>query len=142
MFGVFEQTPLLPLLPIFRGFDNHFNMPHSRHTEVRREDISQNEALTLVVESEYSGVGMVMARGGREFFIMGHLEYAPNTLDTEFKRDWGKRADVSLPQHYYPNNDPTQPPLVTWRAHANLLFSNWINYYVYQETPYNINDIK
>ena len=142
MFGVFEQTPLLPLLPIFRGFDNHFNMPHSRHTEVRREDISQNEALTLVVESEYSGVGMVMARGGREFFIMGHLEYAPNTLDTEFKRDWGKRTDVSLPQHYYPNNDPTQPPLVTWRAHANLLFSNWINYYVYQETPYNINDIK
>ena len=142
MFGVFEQTPLLPLLPIFRGFDNHFNMPHSRHTEVRQEDIVQNEALTLVVESEYSGVGMVMARGGREFFIMGHLEYAPNTLDTEFKRDWGKRTDVSLPQHYYPNNDPTQPPLVTWRAHANLLFSNWINYYVYQETPYNINDIK
>ena len=142
MFGVFEQTPLLPLLPIFRGFDNRFNMPHSRHTEVRREDIVQNEDLTLVVESEHSGVGMVMARGGREFFIMGHLEYAPNTLDTEFKRDWGKRADVSVPQHYYPNNDPTLPPLVTWRAHANLLFSNWINYYVYQETPYNINDIK
>ena len=142
MFGVFEQTPLLPLLPIFRGFDNRFNMPHSRHTEVRSEDIVQNEALTLVVESEHSGVGMVMARGGREFFIMGHLEYAPNTLDTEFKRDWGKRAGVSVPQHYYPNDDPTQTPLVTWRAHANLLFSNWINYYVYQETPYNINDIK
>ena len=142
MFGVFEQTPLLPLLPIFRGFDNRFNMPHSRHTEVRREDIVKNENLTLVVESEHSGVGMVMARGGREFFIMGHLEYAPNTLDTEFKRDWGKRADVSVPQHYYPNNDPTLPPLVTWRAHANLLFSNWINYYVYQETPYNINDIR
>ena len=142
MFGVFEQTPLLPLLPIFRGFDNRFNMPHSRHTEVRREDIVQNEDLTLVVESEHSGVGMGMARGGREFFIMGHLEYAPNTLDTEFKRDWGKRADVSVPQHYYPNNDPTLPPQVTWRAHANLLFSNWINYYVYQETPYNINDIR
>ena len=142
MFGVFEQTPLLPLLPIFRGFDNRFNMPHSRHTEVRREDIVQNEDLTLVVESECSGVGMVMARGGREFFIMGHLEYAPNTLDTEFKRDWGKRADVSVPQHYSPNNDPTLPPLVTWRAHANLLFNNWINYYVYQETPYNINDIR
>ncbi len=142
MFGVFEQTPLLPLLPIFRGFDAHFNMPHSRHTEVRREDIVQNKDLTLVVESKHSGVGMVMARGGREFFIMGHLEYAPNTLDTEFKRDWGKRDDVAIPLHYYPNDDPSQSPLVTWRAHANLLFSNWINYYVYQETPYNINDIK
>ena len=142
MFGVFKHKPELPLLPIFRGFDEYFNMPHSRHTEVKREDILKNEALTLVAESDFSGVGMVMARNGREIFILGHLEYAPNTLDTEFKRDWGKRDDVSVPLNYYPNNDPTQPPMVTWRAHANLLFSNWINYYVYQETPYNVNDIK
>ena len=142
MFGVFKHKPELPLLPIFRGFDEYFNMPHSRHTEVKREDILKNEALTLVAESDFSGVGMVMARNGREIFILGHLEYAPNTLDTEFKRDCGKRDDVSVPLNYYPNNDPTQPPMVTWRAHANLLFSNWINYYVYQETPYNVNDIK
>jgi homoserine O-succinyltransferase len=142
MFGVFKHKPELPLLPIFRGFDEYFNMPHSRHTEVKREDILKNEALTLVAESDFSGVGMVMARNGREIFILGHLEYAPNTLDTEFKRDCGKRDDVSVPLNYYPNNDPTQSPMVTWRAHANLLFSNWINYYVYQETPYNVNDIK
>lgn len=142
MFGIFPQHPLYPELPIFRGFDDVFMMPHSRHTEVHRADIEKDPNLTIIAESEDSGVSMVMARNGREFFITGHLEYAPDTLDKEYKRDFGKRADVELPKNYYRDNDPSQKPLVTWRAHANLLFSNWINYYVYQETPYNINDIE
>ena len=142
MFGIFRQYPLLPELPIFRGFDDVFSMPQSRHTEVLREDIVACGDLTLVSESPESGVGMVMARGGREIFVTGHLEYAADTLDKEYRRDRGKRLDVSLPVNYYRNNDARNGPLVTWRAHANLLFSNWVNYYVYQETPYDINDIK
>ena len=98
--------------------------------------------LTLIAESPESGVGIVMARNGREFFITGHMEYAPDTLDKEYKRDMGKRDDVEMPINYYENNDPTQQPIVSWRAHANLFFSNWINYYVYQETPYNIEEIE
>ena len=142
MFGIFRQYPLDPQLPIFRGFDDVFYMPQSRHTEIRREDILGNENLSLISESKDSGVSIVMARNGREFFITGHLEYAPYTLDKEYKRDIGKRDDVEMPVNYYRDNDPTNPPLVTWRAHANLLFSNWINYYVYQETPYDINKIE
>lgn len=141
MFGVFAQKPLYPTLPIFRGFDDHFFMPQSRHTEVRSEDIRANEALTLIAESEESGASIIMARGGREFFVTGHMEYSPLTLDKEYKRDIGKRDDVDIPINYYRDNDPTQPPIVQWRAHANLFFSNWINYYVYQETPYDINQI-
>lgn len=141
-FGIFPQTPLDPLLPIFRGFDDVFMMPHSRHTEVRRSDIDKVDALRVIAEGPESGVSMVRAREGREFFITGHLEYAPDTLDKEYKRDAGKRDDVELPKNYYRDNDPTKGPLVTWRSHANLLFNNWINYYVYQETPYNINEIK
>ena len=141
-FGIFPQTPLDPLLPIFRGFDDMFMMPHSRHTEVWRSDIDKVDALRIIAEGPESGVSMVMAREGREFFITGHLEYAPDTLDKEYKRDAGKRDDVELPKNYYRDNDPTKGPLVTWRSHANLLFNNWINYYVYQETPYNINEIK
>lgn len=141
-FGIFPQTPLDPLLPIFRGFDDMFMMPHSRHTEVWRSDIDKVAALRIIAEGPESGVSMVMAREGREFFITGHLEYAPDTLDKEYKRDAGKRDDVELPKNYYRDNDPEKGPLVTWRSHANLLFNNWINYYVYQETPYNINEIK
>lgn len=141
MFGIFGQYPLEPTLPIFRGFDDLFNMPQSRHTEVHRGDIEKVEDLKIIAESPDSGVSMVMARGGREFFITGHLEYAPDTLDKEYKRDLGTRDDVELPLNYYRDNNPDNDPLVTWRAHANLLYSNWINYYVYQETPYNIDDI-
>ncbi len=142
MFGVFPQRPLEPQLPIFRGFDDVFQMPHSRHTEVHREDILANSELTLIAESPDCGVSMVMARNGREFFITGHLEYSPNTLDNEYRRDKDIRDDVEMPKNYYCGDDPTKGPLVTWRAHANLLYSNWINYYVYQETPYDINQIK
>ena len=142
MFGIFPQHPLEPQLPIFRGFDDVFQMPHSRHTEIRRDDILANPDLTLIAESPDCGVSMVMARGGREFFITGHLEYAPNTLDNEYKRDKDIRDDVDLPKNYYRDNNPANGPMVSWRAHANLLYSNWINYYVYQETPYDINLIQ
>ena len=134
MFGIFPQYPLEKGLPIFRGFDDVFMMPHSRHTEIHREDILANKDLTLIAESPDCGVSIVMARAGREFYITGHLEYAPNTLDTEYRRDKGIRDDVDLPKNYYLDNNPDNPPLVTWRAHANLLYANWINYYVYQET--------
>ena len=142
MFGVFEQKPLLPQLPIFRGFDDVFMMPHSRHTEVHREDILADNRLTLIAESDDCGVSMVMAREGREFFVTGHLEYSPNTLDKEYRRDKDVRDDVEVPKHYYRDDNPANPPLVTWRAHANLFYSNWINYYIYQETPFDINQIK
>ena len=142
MFGIFPQRMLDPSLPIFRGFDDMFMMPHSRHTELHEADILARPELQLIADSPDSGVSMVMARGGREFFVTGHLEYAPDTLDREYRRDKDIRDDVDLPRNYYRDNDPAKGPLVTWRAHANLLYSNWINYYVYQETPYNIEDIK
>ena len=142
MFGIFRQHVTQPLLPIFRGFDDFFYMPQSRHTEIRRADIAADDRLTLAVESPESGVGMVMARGGREFFITGHLEYSADTLDKEYRRDLGKRDDVDMPVNYYEGDDPSLRPVVTWRAHANLLFNNWINYYVYQETPYDIDKIE
>ena len=142
MFGVFRQYPLIPDLPIFRGFDDTFMMPHSRHTEVWRSDIEKVHDLKIIAESPDSGVSMVMAREGREFFITGHLEYAPDTLDKEYKRDNGKRNDVVKPFNYYRDDDPSKGPFVSWRSYANLFFCNWINYYVYQETPYNIEEIE
>ena len=140
MFGIFPQRPLLPRLPIFRGFDDVFYMPHSRHTEIRREDIEAAN-LTIIAEGEESGVSIVMARDGREFFITGHAEYSPLTLDTEYRRDLAKGLPIDMPRHYYKDDKPDRGPLVTWRAHANLLFTNWLNYYVYQETPYDIEQI-
>ena len=142
LFGIFKHRPQSTRLPIFRGFDDVFCMPHSCHAEVRREDIERNPQLQIIAESPEGGVGIVMARGGREFFITGHLEYSPNTLDNEYRRDRDIRDDVDLPRNYYTDDDPEKPQLVTWRAHANLLYNNWINYYVYQTTPYNINDIR
>lgn len=141
MFGVFRHTLREPFLPIFRGFDDEFYVPHSRHTEVRREDILKVPELKLLSESEESGVYMAMARGGREFFITGHSEYSPYTLNDEYLRDRKKGLPISIPKNYYRNDDPAQGPVVRWRGHANLLFSNWLNYYVYQETPFNIDDI-
>ena len=142
MFGIFKHRVSNPELPIFRGFDDEFSIPHSRHTEVRREDIERNPELDILAESDESGVYMVMARGGREIFLTGHSEYSPLTLDTEYKRDLAKGLPIEMPRHYYRNDDPSQPPLVTWRGHANLLFNNWLNYYVYQATPYRLEDIK
>lgn len=141
-FGVYEHLALDPLHPIFRGFDDVFYVPHSRHTEVRKEDILNVPQLKLLSESEGAGVYMVEGREGREFFVTGHSEYSPFTLDVEYRRDKEKGLLIELPQNYYRDNDPTKEPLVRWRGHANLLFSNWLNYFVYQETPYNIEDIK
>lgn len=141
MFGVFRHTINEPLNPIFRGFDDEFYVPHSRHTEIRKEDIIKIPELELLSESDESGVYMVMARKGREFFITGHSEYSPNTLDFEYKRDVAKGLKISVPKNYYTDDNPNLPPIVRWRAHANLLFTNWLNYFVYQETPYDISSI-
>lgn len=144
MFGIFEHhvTEGFSHLPIFRGFDDVFYVPHSRHTEVRREDIDKCKELQVVSESDESGVHIVMARGGREIFVTGHSEYSPYTLDGEYRRDLGKGLPIDMPKNYYRNDDPEQGPLVRWRSTANLLFCNWLNYYVYQETPYDINQIR
>jgi homoserine O-succinyltransferase len=142
MFGIFEHRTLDPLHPIFRGFDDRFFVPHSRHTEVRREDIEKVEGLTILSESDESGVYLIEGRKGREFFVTGHSEYSPFTLDNEYKRDLGKGLPIEKPVNYYVDDDPEKGPFVRWKAHANLLFSNWLNYFVYQETPFNIDDIK
>jgi len=127
--------------PIFRGFDDEFYVPHSRHTEVRRCDIEKVHELKIISESDDAGVYMVMARGGREFYITGHSEYSPNTLDEEYKRDLAKGLEINIPVNYYRNDDTNNKPVVRWKSHANLLFTNWLNYFVYQETPYDINSI-
>lgn len=142
MFGVFRHTVREPQLPIFRGFDDEFYVPHSRHTEIRRSDVMKADGLKLLSESEESGVYMAMSRGGREFFITGHSEYSPYTLNDEYVRDVNKGLPMAVPRNYYRNDDPAQGPVVRWRGHANLLFTNWLNYYVYQETPFHIEDIK
>ncbi|MCK9342785.1 MAG: homoserine O-succinyltransferase [Massilibacteroides sp.] len=141
IFGVFPHHLIDPYQPIFRGFDDEFYVPHSRHTEVRKEDILKVPELTLLSESNESGVYMVMERGGREIYITGHSEYSPYTLDGEYKRDLAKGLSIDLPLHYYRNDDPSTDPLVRWRGHANLLFTNWLNYYVYQATPFDSEQI-
>ena len=142
IFGVFEHKMLDPELPIFRGFDDVFYAPHSRHCEVYRKDIEKVPGLHIIADSQEAGVTIVEARNGREFFITCHLEYSPLTLDGEYKRDLAKGKPIHIPQNYYPNDDPSKHPVVRWRAAANLLYTNWLNYYVYQETPFNIDDIK
>ena len=144
MFGIFKHhvCPGFEHLPIFRGFDDEFYVPHSRHTEVRKSDIEQCKDLQIVSESEESGVHIVIARGGREIFVTGHSEYSPYTLDTEYRRDLGKGLPIDMPKNYYRDDCPEKGPLVRWRSTANLLFSNWLNYYVYQATPYDINTIE
>lgn len=140
--GVFKHTVLDKMNPIFRGFDDEFYVPHSRFGEVRREDIEKIKGLKIISESKESGVYMVMSRNGREFFITGHSEYSPMTLDFEYHRDLEKGMNPSIPKNYYRNDNPKESPIVRWRSHANLLFSNWLNYFVYQETPYDIRQIQ
>lgn len=142
MFGVFRHTVLDKTNPIFRGFDDEFYVPHSRHTEVRREDIEKVDGLKIISESDEAGVYMVMARGGREFFITGHSEYSPLTLDSEYRRDLNKGLPIKMPRNYYREDNLDLGPLVRWKSHANLLFTNWLNYFIYQETPYNIDSIE
>ncbi len=141
LFGVFEHDVKDPGNAIFRGFDDVFFSPHSRHTTVFKEDIEKVKDLEILSESKDAGVYMAMARNGREFFVTGHSEYAPNTLDEEYKRDLSQNLPIELPRNYYKDNNPNNPPVVRWRSHANLLFTNWLNYFIYQETPYCIDDI-
>lgn len=138
MFGVFKHRNLNDTLAIFRGFDDEYFVPHSRHTEVLESDIQKISELEIISKSDDSGVNIVMAQNGRQFFITGHSEYSRYTLDTEYKRDLKKKLPIEMPVNYYPENNAEKEPLMRWRGHANLLISNWLNYYVYQETPYNL----
>lgn len=141
-FGVFKHTVNDKQNPIFRGFDDEFYVPHSRHSEIRREDIVKHPELAILSESAGAGIYMIMARGGREVYVTGHSEYSPNTLRDEYFRDKEKGLPIQVPENYFPDDDPSRDPIVRWRAHANLLFTNWLNYFVYQETPYDIKTIK
>lgn len=138
MFGLYWHRVKNRKIPLVRGFDDAFLAPHSRHTEVPSEDIHQCEALTVLAESAEAGVFLCMAMDGRQIFVMGHPEYDRVTLDGEYKRDKGKGLEIQLPKDYYPENDPENRPLLLWRAHANNLYTNWLNYYVYQCTPYDL----
>lgn len=141
MFGVFEHTASDNKLPIFRGFDDVFFIPHSRHTDIKAEDINTNPLLEIIASSDDAGVTIVKARNGRQLFITGHAEYSRNTLDSEYKRDLALNLPIQLPGNYYPGNDAGRNPQMRWKSTANLLFSNWLNYYVYQQTPYNLDEI-
>ena len=141
VFGIFKHKALVPHLPIFRGFDDEFFAPHSRHSEILRKDIEKIDALTIISESEEAGVHIVTARNGREFFITGHSEYDADTLAKEYFRDKEKGLDIKVPYNYFPDDNPTKKPIVTWRNVGTLMFTNWLNYFVYQRTPYDINDI-
>ena len=138
MSGVFMHRMLTPKSRLFRGFDSEFRAPHSRHTEVRAEDILKVPELKLMAVSDEAGVYAVCSEDSKQFFITGHSEYDAETLDTEYRRDLAKGLDPVIPRHYYPDDDPANPPVLNWRAHATLLFTNWLNYFVYQTTPFDI----
>lgn len=142
MFGVFSHRINIKNTKLLMGFDDEFYVPHSRHTEVKKEDIEKVEELSILSESEDSGVYVVSTKGGRQIFVTGHSEYDPLTLKSEYDRDVNKGLDIKVPKNYYPQDNPQREPMVKWRGHANLLFSNWLNYYVYQETPYDLEEIK
>lgn len=138
MFGLFWHKVLNRKIPLVRGFDDMFLAPHSRHTEVPIEDIRACRDITILAESEEAGFFLGMADEGRRIFVMGHPEYDRVTLDGEYKRDKGKGLDIQLPKNYYADNNPENKPLLMWRSHANNLYTNWLNYYVYQTTPYDL----
>ncbi len=142
LFGVFRHTLNDPTFPLFRGFDDEFYVPHSRHTTILAEEIRQHPELTILSESEEAGVYIITSRGGREFYVTGHSEYSPLTLHNEYTRDLKKGLDnVGIPINYYRDDDPSKPPIVQWRSHANMLYINWLNYFVYQATPYKIEEV-
>lgn len=136
VFGVYAHRVKNRKIPLVRGFDDLFYAPHSRHTEVRTEDILAHPELTILAESEEAGVFLAIDQDGKQIFVMGHPEYDRMTLHTEYMRDKNKGLPIEMPKNYYPNDDDTQKPLLQWRSHGNILYSNWLNYYVYQETPY------
>jgi len=141
MFGVFEHAVSDRKNMLFRGFDDTFFVPHSRHTEIRAEDIEKCPALEILSVSEKAGVYAVASRDGRQIFITGHSEYDPETLAKEYFRDLSQGKPITVPENYFPGDNPEMPPLVRWRAHANLLYCNWLNYYVYQTTPYDLTEL-
>ena len=138
LFGVFPHKADYKRAILLRGFDDEFWVPHSRHTTVDRADIEQVPGLKILASSEKCGVYIVMNKEGRQIFVTGHSEYDPDTLEKEYRRDKDKGLPISVPENYYPNDDDTQAPMVRWRGHGNLLYSNWLNYFVYQTTPYDI----
>lgn len=136
--GIFQHNVLQPRENLFRGFDDVFHAPHSRHTEVRAEDINRHPAITLLAESDEVGVFLAEALYGRQIFVLGHAEYDADTLQKEYVRDVNRGLNPQIPAHYFKNDDPMQPPVVSWRSHGQLLYTNWLNHYVYQSTPYDI----
>lgn len=142
MFGIFEHRICKPNTMLLRGFDERFYVPHSRHTEIRREDIEKVQEIDILSDSEQAGIYIMKTDGGRQVFVTGHSEYDRFTLKEEYERDVAKGLDIKVPVNYFPDDDPKKEPIVNWRGHANLLFSNWLNYYVYQETPFDLNELK
>ena len=140
-FGVFKHYKLKENIPLLRGFDDCFYAPHSRHTEIRKADIDRVDGVEVLAESPAAGVYIVGSTDGRQVFVTGHAEYDLHTLKAEYDRDVGKGLDIAVPRNYYPKDDPKEQPSVYWRSHASLLFSNWLNYYVYQATPYDLNQL-
>ncbi len=134
--GVYEHYPLHRKTPLIRGFDDTFMVPQSRYTGVRREDIEADPSLEIVAESDIAGPYLIIGKGGKDIFVTGHPEYDQMTLDQEYRRDLAKGINPDIPENYYLNDDPQQMPIKSWRCHANTLYANWLNYYVYQETPY------
>ena len=141
MFGVFEHGVNRTTSKLMRGFDSSFYVPHSRHTTVLREDIEKVPELEILSESDEAGVYIVFTKAGKQIFVTGHSEYDANTLHDEYMRDRNKGLDIAVPKNYYPNDDPERPPMMRWRSHASLLYANWLNYFVYQITPYKIEEI-
>ena len=142
MFGVFPHKLDYKRSILFRGFDDVFMVPHSRHTEILRSDVEKVKDIKILASSEKAGLYAMMTKGGRQIFITGHSEYDALTLDAEYKRDVSQGKPIEIPKNYYPNDDPTKDPIVCWRSHANLLYSNWLNYFVYQTTPYDIGKVR
>jgi len=139
--GVYKHRIVKKNVMLLRGFDDEFYVPHSRYTEVRKEDIEKCCELEILSESDEAGIYIVLALNGRQIFVTGHSEYDQLTLKYEYDRDMGRGLDPQIPENYFPNDDPEGMPVVGWRAHANLLFANWLNYYVYQETPFDLNQL-
>ena len=142
MFGIFPHKVDYRRPILLRGFDDTFMAPHSRHTEIRREDLEKIPRLKILASSEEAGIYAAMTGSGKQIFITGHSEYDAMTLDAEYKRDVSQGKPIEIPKNYYPNNDPEQAPNVCWRSHANLLYSNWLNYFVYQTTPFDIEKVR
>ncbi|MEI7828577.1 MAG: homoserine O-succinyltransferase [Prolixibacteraceae bacterium] len=141
MFGVFDHKVTDKKLPLFRGFDDIYKAPHSRHTELKAKDFENIPDVQILSVSDQAGVYMAIAENGKQIFVTGHPEYSLRTLDREYKRDVEKGLLIDVPKNYYAGNNPDDRPILSWRSHANLLFMNWLNYYVYQATPYDIQDI-